>query len=147
MSSSGNSAGTKVIISVLLGLLLASVSHAIPLNLAAADKALKAEKWAEAETEYERVMDPYQTRCGSSIVARFGPVYFKKGWCELKQQKWKEAMASFEACYKKYPSTQNFQNPYHKKSLRYWAEAAYGAGEHQESAKIYRKYLVENPKK
>ncbi|MFK7910147.1 MAG: tol-pal system YbgF family protein [Akkermansiaceae bacterium] len=124
-------------------LLLPTIALAQGLNFSEADKALKAKQWAKAEAEYERQMAPYLTRCGSPMVAKFGPVYFKKGWSEMKQDKWKEAMLSFETCYKKYPAMWDNPNRCHNKALRYWAEAAYQAGDCETAARLYRKYLTE----
>lgn len=130
-----------ILVSLLSPLLIAN-ALAQSVNFHTADKALKAKQWAKAEAEYERIMSPHLTRCGSPTTAQFGPVYFKKGWCELKQQKWQEAMQSFEQCYKKFPSTSDHPNKYHKKSLRYWADAAYGAGDYKTAAKLYQKYIA-----
>ncbi|MGB0991745.1 MAG: tetratricopeptide repeat protein [Akkermansiaceae bacterium] len=130
----------SLILCVVLGLLVSNTAQAKLANLNEAEKALKKKQWAAAEAVYDKYFD--QMRCSVDCKG-YGELFFKKGWCELKQQKWKEAANSFEQCYKKFlPSLRN-PNKYHKISLKYWADACFQMGEYEDAARLYQKYLAE----
>src|SRR5210317_1639104 len=108
--------------------------------LSAVDTALEKQEWAKAEEQIERIDDTFGRR--HQIPREVGgPLLFKKGWCQLKQEKWKEAMQSFEWCYKKYPDRK--KNPFQLLALRGWGDAAVGAKDPETAARMYRKYIRE----
>jgi hypothetical protein len=61
---------------------------------------------------------------------------FKRGWCALKLEMWKEAGEWFESSY---GFRDPKENPYYKLALRGWADAAAGAGDLELSVRIYKK--------
>lgn len=77
-----------------------------------------------------------------------GPVYYRKGICEMKLQRWSEAMNSFELCYMarskfgKIPAG----NPYQKLALLKWGEAAVGAGNWALALTRFQKFIEERDK-
>ena len=105
-----------------------------------ANELLESGDWKNSEELLEKVIEFHTSR--DLVTPRpIGSLLFKKGWCELKQQKWAEAQKSFKWCYKKYPDIK--KNPYHRLALRGWADAAMGSGDLETAAKIYRKYIEE----
>lgn len=74
--------------------------------------------------------------------AWYQQLVFKRGWCALKLEKWKEAGECFERSYRNSPNPK--ENPYYKLALRGWADAAAGAGDLELSVRLYRKYLAES---
>ena len=112
-----------------------------PYSTKIADAATKTEDWSAAEAELERIIG--SIRATPMNLNGFGVIYFKKGWSEYKQEKWKEAIESFKICYNSYPSKANDKNPFHKEALRWWADAAYMTKDYETSARIFRKYLAE----
>lgn len=80
----------------------------------------------------------------TKIPAWYQQLAFKRGWCALKLEKWKEAGEWFETSYRKYPDPKD--NPYCKLALRGWADAAAGAGDLELSVRLHKKYLTESSK-
>ena len=109
-----------------------------------ADLAIKKEDWVAAEILLEKIVNPGRCRVHFQPSV-YGPIYFKYGTCKMKQKKWQDAARSFEKCYKKFPSKGNDINTYHNISLRYWAEAEYQLGNHQQSSKLFMKHFREKP--
>ena len=109
-----------------------------------ADEALRLAEWKRADELLTKIMagDPKGTPI--RIPAWRQELVFKQGWCALMLKDWKTAKTHFEASYKKHPNPQ--ENRYHCLSLRGWAEAAVGAGDHEEAVKLYRRYLREASK-
>lgn len=64
---------------------------------------------------------------------------FKRGWCALKLEMWKEAGECFE---RSYGFRDPNENPYYKLALRGWADAAAGAGDLELSVRLYRRKSV-----
>jgi tetratricopeptide (TPR) repeat protein len=112
---------------------------------------INAEKWQEALGTLEVIVarfgsdDPLKT-----IGPQFGAIYFRKGLCELKLRKWKEAALSFEVCYRDFPNppeaTNGNTNAFQKRALLKWGEAAMGAGEWELALSQFRKFLEERNK-
>ena len=80
----------------------------------------------------------------TKIPAWYQQLVFKRGWCALKLEKWKEAAQSFERSYRNYRDPN--ENPYYNLALRGWADAAAGAGDLELSVRLYKKYLTESSK-
>lgn len=79
--------------------------------------------------------------------AQFGVVYYRKGLCEIKLGLWKDAMESFEICYRDFPNEGAADgNPYQKIALRKRAESAMGAGEWELAIDCFAKFLAERDK-
>ena len=121
--------------------------------------AMKAQEWAKAHAILAKAVAQYDGRAKTLFGPRFGWFWYHKGYCELKLGQWEEAMASFKACYTKYPNknaggagldaaTQGSFNFYHKKALLKWGDAAIGAQDWEVAIKMYKKFLQErDPKK
>ena len=109
------------------------------------DAAMKEKNWKSAEARIENFFEALGHRTSKNLNR--GTLQFKQGWCEFKQEKWTEASRSFERCYKKYAPKKGTTNPYHNLSLRYWAEAQYHLGNHQQSSKLFMKHFREKPPK
>ena len=105
------------------------------------DAALAEEEWVKADALIDRIFAATAGRDFVSVPAYYQQLYFKKGWCALKQEKWKDAMRAFETCYKKFPDRST--NPFHREALRGWGDAAVGAGDAATAARMYRKYIQE----
>lgn len=112
---------------------------------------INAEKWQEALT----TLDTIVTRFGGedamkTIGPQFGAIHYRKGLCELKLRKWKEAAHSFEICYRDFPNspeaTNGNINAFQKRALLKWGEAAMGAGEWELALSQFRKFLGERNK-
>lgn len=120
--------------------------HAAPLadwlSTTKADAAIAEQDWAAAEDELERIIGGLRNR--AYRASDLGPIFFKKGWSELKQQKWNEAMKSFETCYKLFPSSKNDKNPFHAESLHRWGDAAAGAKDFQTASRLYKRFIEES---
>lgn len=81
----------------------------------------------------------------TKIPAWYQQLTFKRGWCALKLEMWKEAGECFERSYRNSPDPK--ENPYYKLALRGWAEAAAGAGDLELSVRLFKKYLAETSKR
>lgn len=77
---------------------------------------------------------------------QFGIIFYRKGLCEMKLKRWKEAMASFETCYRDFPNGKNVKdggNIYQKLALLKWAESAMGAEEWEMALARFAKFIAE----
>jgi TolA-binding protein len=111
------------------------------------DVAMKKQEWAKAESDLISIIK----NLGHPSYPRetiLSELFFKKGWCEFNQKKWKEAGKSFETCYKdfpdkpkKEPSAESLR--FRRESLRYWADALYNLEDYEGAAKLYRHYIKE----
>jgi len=112
---------------------------------------INAEKWQDALGTLDAIVarigseDPLKT-----VGPQFGAIYYRKGLCELKLRKWKEAAHSFEICYRDFPNahetTNGNINAFQKRALLKWGEAAMGAGEWELALSQFRKFLEERNK-
>lgn len=115
--------------------------------------AMKAGQWEEA---YAANKDCVERFGKNSKVARqlygsqFGTIWYRRGICELKLNKFEDAMKSFETCYKDYPNGGNAPpgggNPYNKMALLKWGEAAMGAENFELAITQWKKFLGERDK-
>jgi tetratricopeptide (TPR) repeat protein len=111
-------------------------------------KAMQGERWEEALELNKQAIgnrDPKQLKMLFS--AKFGVIYYRKGVCEMKLQKWDEAMQSFDICHREFPNGKEAaaarENPFEKMALLRWAEAATGAGEWQTAIDKFLQFLKE----
>lgn len=76
---------------------------------------------------------------------QFGVIHYRKGLVEMRLGKWREAMASFETCYRDFPNPPDGRvpNPFHTRALLKWGEAAMGAGEWELAIRQFRKFAEE----
>jgi tetratricopeptide (TPR) repeat protein len=112
-------------------------------------------KVAMKEKNWEQALD-FNTRAitefGSGAPLReygpqFGIIYYHKGFCEMKLKRWKEAMLSFETCYRDFPNRGAAGgNTYQKMALRKWAESAMGAEQWELALAQFRKFIKERDK-
>ncbi|MDP0491228.1 MAG: tetratricopeptide repeat protein [Verrucomicrobiota bacterium JB023] len=104
-----------------------------------------AEKWAEALGYLREATSTYDARAMQLFGPKFGWFWYHQGFCELKLERYEEAMKSFETCYKKYPNKNGAEdtNIYHKKSLLKWGEAAQGAEQWETAITQFKKFLAE----
>ena len=100
------------------------------------DDALEKEQWAEAEKLIEDYIKPPNAGDGKP-PRHFYPLYYKKGWCEFQQEKWKEAENSFNR------SCRGPDHPYRLRALKSWSEAAGRGGDLETALKIYKRYVHE----
>ena len=72
-------------------------------------KAMNEGKWEEAlEVNTKAVGLGQNPKMAIQLYGpQFGVIWFRKGVCELKLNKFEEAAASFEACYKDFPNDKN----------------------------------------
>jgi hypothetical protein len=109
-----------------------------------ADGLLAKGDWKAAYAVIERAHAAMDGVDLTKIPAWYQQLAFKRGWCALKLEMWKEAGEWFETSYRKYPDPKD--NPYHKLALRGWADAAAGAGELELSVRLHQRYLTETSK-
>jgi tetratricopeptide (TPR) repeat protein len=107
-------------------------------------------KWQEALDLLTQATDRFGKNAKVLFGSKFGVLWYRRGLCELRLNKYAEAMKSFETCYRDFPNqganAQGGGNPYHKKSLLKWGEAAQGAEDYQQAIRMYKKFLDERDK-
>ncbi|MEX1116489.1 MAG: tetratricopeptide repeat protein [Akkermansiaceae bacterium] len=116
-----------------------------------ANAAMNAERWQEALASNTAAVE----RFGNDDPLRnygtqFGAVHYRKGICEMKLQRWDEAMRSFEICYLDFPNdgaTPENGNVFHKMALLKWGEAAMAAENWEFAISRFRKFTVERDKR
>ncbi len=110
--------------------------------------AMKEEKWPEALALNAQAVERYGKNQPLKLFGpKFGSIYFRKGFCELKLKKWNEAIESFETCYRDFPNpTGSRENPFHKMALLKWGEAAMGAQNWELAISRFQKFLEERDK-
>ena len=86
--------------------------------------AMNAEQWQEGLKWNAAAVERYgQNNPLQLFGPQFGTIYYRKGVCEMKLQKWGDAMASFETCYKDFPNPKDAgarANPFEKKAFMYF---------------------------
>lgn len=112
---------------------------------------INAEKWQEALGTLDTVITRFSGENPlKTIGPQFGAIYYRKGLCELKLRKWKEAAHSFEICYRDFPNppeaTNGNINAFQKRALLKWGEAAMGGSEWELALSQFRKFLGERNK-
>jgi tetratricopeptide (TPR) repeat protein len=110
--------------------------------------AMKEEKWEEALALNAYAIERYGKNALQLFGPRFGAIHYRKGLCELKLKRWKEAMDSFEACHKNFPNKDQAGggNNFEKMALLKWGEAAMGAEEWELAINMFQKFLKERDK-
>jgi len=110
--------------------------------------AMREKNWEQALESNTQAI----TRFGSDQAyreygAQFGIIHYRKGLCEMKLKRWKEAMISFETCYRDFPNEgADTGNTYQKLALRKWAESAMGAEDWSLALAQFAKFLAERDK-
>lgn len=78
---------------------------------------------------------------------QFGVLWYRRGICEMKLQRWDAAIRSFETCYRDYPNRgPSGGNLYQTKALLKWGESAVGAKQWEVAVSRFRKFLDERDK-
>ncbi|MEO5917319.1 MAG: tetratricopeptide repeat protein [Luteolibacter sp.] len=112
--------------------------------------AMKEKNWEQAlELNTQAV-----TRFGGEQPLRkygpqFGIIFYRKGLCEMKLKRWKEAMLSFESCYRDFPNgaaARDTGNIYQKLALLKWGESAMGAEDWELALTRFAKFIEERDK-
>ncbi len=132
-------------------LVVAATAAAVtPLEALVADSraAMTAKQWEQALELNARAIELFG---GADAIRDYGPqfgiIYYRKGLCEMKLGRWKEAMASFETCYRDFPNDGKADgNTYQKMALRKWAESAMGAGQWELAISNFAKFIAERDK-
>jgi tetratricopeptide (TPR) repeat protein len=103
---------------------------------------MKNNRWEQALADLTAACSKpnIKTLYGSKI----GVLFYRKGICELRLNQFAEAKASFETCYRDFPSDKDGGgNIYHKMALLKGGDAALGAEEFEEAVRMYKKFLAE----
>ena len=109
--------------------------------------AMRAEKWEEALGQLTRATAMTPAEALRTFGPQFGVVWYRRGICEMKLQRWVEAMHSFETCYRDYPNRgPTGGNLYQTKALLKWGESAVGAQQWELAISRFRKFLEERDK-
>lgn len=110
--------------------------------------AIKRESWEQAVEINSRAITLFGNKePRRKYGSQFGVIYYRKGFCEIKLKRWKDAMRSFEICYRDFPNVGADQgNTYQKMALRKWAESAMGAEEWQLAISQFAKFNMERDK-
>ena len=107
-------------------------------------------EWAQALALLTQVTDRYGKNAKVLFGSKFGVIWYRKGLCELRLAKYPDAMKSLEICYRDFPNAggqvEAGGNPYHKRALLKWGEAAQGAEDWQQAIRLYKKFLEERDK-
>lgn len=99
-------------------------------------------KWAEAQAQLEQALGKPNLKAlyGSKI----GVLWYRRGICESKLNRFDDAMKSFETCYRDFaPNKDDGGNLYHKLALLKWGDAALGAEQFDLAIRQYKKFLAE----
>lgn len=111
--------------------------------------AMNAGKWEEALALSNRIVTTHGANNPLKIHGpKFGDIYYRKGFCELRLRMYDEAMKSFEICYRDFPNRDGVLpgNRFQKMALLRSAEAAVGAQKYEEALKLFQKFLDERNK-
>lgn len=99
-------------------------------------------KWAEALQQLEQALSKPNLKAlyGSKI----GVLWYRRGVCENRLNRFDDAMKSFETCYRDFPPDKDGAgNLYHKLALLKWGDAALGAEQFDLAIRQYKKFLAE----
>lgn len=111
--------------------------------------AMKQEQWAEALAFNTQAVERYGKNKPLQLFGpQFGTIYYRKGICEMKLQKFTQAMTSFETCWKDFPNKDKAGggNVFEKMALLKWGEAAMGAKDWEVALIQFQKFLKERDK-
>jgi len=109
--------------------------------------AMKSEKWDDALKLLTKATEMKTAEALRAFGPQFGVVWYRRGICEMKLQRWEAAMGSFETCYRDYPNRgSSGGNLYQTKALLKWGESAVGAKQWELAISRFRKFLDERDK-
>ena len=113
---------------------------------------MKRHEWEPALKLLTQFIERIDRRDRISFPARFGVIWYRKGYCELKLGRYAEARRSFAICYRDFPNrspkVRAAGNIHHERALLKWGDAARGAGDFAVAARLYKKFLAErNPRR
>lgn len=115
-----------------------------------AHAAMEAERWQEALASNTAAVARFGGKDSlRNYGAQFGAIHYRKGICEMKLQRWDEAMRSFEICYRDFPNdgaTAENANVFQKLALLKWGEAAMAAEDWELAISRFRKFTLERDK-
>jgi tetratricopeptide (TPR) repeat protein len=114
-------------------------------------KAMNEDKWEEAHKMLSSAVKKLGPNGKILYGAQAGVIYYRKGICEMKLGMFKEAMGSFEICYKDYPSQPDPAgnpggNVFNKRALLKWGESAQADEQYKEAIELYKKFVAERDK-
>jgi tetratricopeptide (TPR) repeat protein len=128
----------------------ASAQENLPELVDKALLAMNAEKWEEALALNTKAagFGKNPKMAIQLYGAQFGVILYRKGMCELKLNKFEDAMQSFESCYKDYPNDKvaGGGNIFNKMALLKWGDAAYGLESYELAITQWKKFLEERDK-
>lgn len=112
--------------------------------------AMKQNQWEEALAFNQEAVERFGGKNALQLFGpQFGNIYYRKGICELKLNKFEEAAKSFEATYKDFPNAGKAAgggNLFEKMALLKWGEAAMGGGDYELAITQWKKFLEERDK-
>ena len=110
--------------------------------------AMNEDKWEEALALNTQAVERFGKNQPLKLFGpRFGAIYYRKGLCELKLKKWREAMNSFEICNRDFPnSAGGGGNIFEKMAILKSGEAAMGAKDWELAINQFQKFLKERDK-
>jgi tetratricopeptide (TPR) repeat protein len=111
--------------------------------------AMNSDNWEEALKLNTQAIERFGKNQPMTLFGpKFGMIYYRKGICELKLKKWREAMNSFNTCYRDFSNgaNPNAGNIYEKMSLLKGGEAAVGAQDWQTALTQFEKFQKERNK-
>lgn len=106
-------------------------------------KLMQQEKWRQALEFCEQAIKDEGNGALQSWGPLFGTIYYRKGVCELKLEKWAEAMESFRICHEDFPNKAGAmnENQFENLALLRWADAAIGAEQWKQALTILDEYF------
>ncbi len=107
-------------------------------------------EWAKSLQLLTRATERYGKNAKVLFGPKFGVIWYRKGYCELKLKRYAEAMKSFEVCYRDFPNkgadVAGGGNLYHKRALLKWGDASLGAEDYKQAIRLYNKFIKERDK-
>jgi len=111
---------------------------------------MKNGEWPQALQLLTRATERFGKNAKVLFGPKFGVVWYRKGFCELKLKRYADAMKSFEKCYQDFPNkgadVAGGGNLYHKRALLKWGDASLGAEDYAQAIRLYKKFLNERDK-
>ncbi len=110
--------------------------------------AMKAGEWEQALALNSEAVERFGGNTALQLYGpQFGNIVYRKGICELKLNKFEEAIKSFESTYKDFPNDAKNAKPgrnlFDKMALLKWGEAAMGAEDYDLAITQWKKFLEE----
>ncbi len=110
--------------------------------------AMKGGDWEQALALHSEAVERFGGNNALILYgAKFGDIFYRKGFSELKLGKFDEAMKSFEKTYTDFPNDEKNiakgRNSFEKMALLKWGEAAMGAGDYELAISQWKKFLEE----